>query len=323
MSIDAKFPGRCKCGARFPAGARIEYQKGGATACPSCQPALAPAADEPATETKALCLAVQVTAIKAKKESGWAAFRGRLLACPDAEADGVPVRQGTDFNISGRFGDLSTKIQTGASFDVLGTFHRHPQYGWQFTATQLVPTVKATLQGLEAFLQSLPGIGPATARRVIQACDNKQGAVLAALETPEGLQTLAAVRGITAERAAEIQAAYQEATDLREVQLYLAGKALPPALHAKALRTWGPKTKKILERDPYRLMELPGVGFAMADEAAKTKWDVALDDSRRLRAAVMHLLREQERQGHTWSPLEEFGGLPDTPFEPEPDLPPL
>ena len=67
----------------------------------------------------------------------------------------------------------------------------------------------------------------------------------------------------------------------------------------------------ILE-DPYQLMTLGGVAFLRADGIARklTHTDgtqmIASDDPRRLAAATLYLIETVERQGHTWSTIDDL-----------------
>ena len=62
----------------------------------------------------------------------------------------------------------------------------------------------------------------------------------------------------------------------------------------------------VLHEDPYRLTEVPGVGFARADKIALAA-DVPPESSRRAQAAALYALIEAEQQGNSYLPLEELG----------------
>ncbi len=92
---------------------------------------------------------------------------------------------------------------------------------------------------------------------------------------------------------------------------------LAAPIHAR----YGEHSMTILHEDPYRLTEVPGVGFARADKIALAA-DVPPESSRRAQAAALYALVEAEQQGNSYLPLEELArrtarliGLP-----PDPDV---
>lgn len=66
---------------------------------------------------------------------------------------------------------------------------------------------------------------------------------------------------------------------------------------------------RVIERNPYDLASIPGVGFRQADLIGR-KMGVPLDDPRRVAAAVVDAVSSDDGAGHTWMPLSDLrGGL--------------
>ena len=61
----------------------------------------------------------------------------------------------------------------------------------------------------------------------------------------------------------------------------------------------------VLTQDPYQLVELPRVGFKIADGVARSL-GVELDDPQRLQAGLRFVLDEAETDGNTFLPLAEL-----------------
>ena len=61
----------------------------------------------------------------------------------------------------------------------------------------------------------------------------------------------------------------------------------------------------VLTQDPYQLVELPRVGFKIADGVARSL-GVELDDPQRLQAGLRFVLDEAESDGNTFLPLAEL-----------------
>ena len=99
----------------------------------------------------------------------------------------------------------------GERMTVTGVWTNHPSYGPQFAAESVERRMPETEEDIAAYLASgiLKGIGPATARRLVDRFGADTLAVIE--EEPERLQT---VKGITAKKAMELSAAFRELTGL-------------------------------------------------------------------------------------------------------------
>lgn len=78
-----------------------------------------------------------------------------------------------------------------------------------------------------------------------------------------------------------------------------------PTLVRRAQYTFGRELTEILAENPYRLTEIHGVGFLLADRAALA-FGMRRRDPKRQAAAANFVLREAEDIGHTCLPLDEF-----------------
>lgn len=299
-----KFAGTCVCGQRVQVGVVVPFDfnkpaKERIQGCSKCRPFDVAPPPPPAAN---IALRVHAQRVKTVGKEGWMVASVTLDLESEQPAN-LPVYPNVPFDVSGTLG----VVESGDLLEVVGTFENHAKWGTRFKASTAVPIVGGTLRSLAAFLTELPHIGPTTAKAIIQHFDQDRKAVLDAIENHPELLT--GVRGVTPERAEAIQAAYRDgAPDLREVSIWLAGLELGEATTANALKTWKGDAKNVLAADPYRLMELRGLGFLKADELALSRFKIARDDPRRLTAAVLYLLTEEEGEGHTWTPLTDFIG---------------
>ncbi len=90
------------------------------------------------------------------------------------------------------------------------------------------------------------------------------------------------------ERAIE---AWREVAAVREVEAFLFSHGLGAGLAARLVRTYGTDVIAVLEDDPYRLTEVPRIGFRVADRVARSL-GIELDAPQRLRAGVLFVLTE-------------------------------
>lgn len=298
-----KYPGSCQCGARVQAGARVQYdreQKPAIRECPACSENGAADAPDPA---QVRAIRVQIQRVKFARKDGSFSIAVSTFD-RDQDISTAPYDYDMPFDVAGAIGE----VQVGDLIEAYGHWDHHETYGWQFKATRAAQVVGGTLQALRAFLTRLPNVGRQRAYDIIQHFGSDRQAVLDAIE--HAPQKLTAIAGITPERADEIQQAYLEAGDLREVSIWLAGLQLGEATTANILDEWGTQARQVLEENPYNLMELSRIGFRRADELALGRFKIHGHDPRRAAAAVLFLLQEEEDEGHTWANLHDLVGYP-------------
>ena len=108
-----------------------------------------------------------------------------------------------------------------------------------------------------------------------------------------------------------------------EVVGALMGKGCTPAMAQKAWDQWEGETLGVVNSDPFRLAELEGYGFGHIDKGIRQCYDIADDDMRRIRAAVIYSLRRMTDTGSTvvsWQELfsaacAALGGYDELVFE--------
>jgi exodeoxyribonuclease V alpha subunit len=184
-----------------------------------------------------------------------------------------------------------------------GNWVRHASFGHQFRVEQVMAQNPRTLVGLERYLGSgaVRGLGPEFARRVVEAFGLNSLQVID--EEPERLLE---VRGIGERRLAQIREHWQLGRAQREVLALLRGYDVGAALANRIAEKYGAEAPMIIEREPYRLArDFRGVGFLTADRLARAQ-GIREDDPRRAEAALMHLLREADRQGHCFVPRAQL-----------------
>ena len=123
----------------------------------------------------------------------------------------------------------------GENLTATGSFSSHPQYGEQFSASEVERYLPSNETEILNYLASgvVRGVGPATAEKLVA----KFG-----IETLQVLESepekLTAIKGMTARRAQEISAAFNEQMGLRRVMEFLAHYDLPAATGASAQTPW-------------------------------------------------------------------------------------
>ena len=191
-------------------------------------------------------------------------------------------------------GPLAALVE-GQPVRLRGRWNDHERYGPTFTTVAYEITAPQTAGGLVTFLSSdrFPGVGPKLAARIVEAFGLDVATVIA--EKPEELEGLA---GISASLARTIADAWREAGALPELVATLTAVGLSPAAVTELHRRHGADAVDVIHRDPYAVIDLPGVKWAHAERLA-AGMDIGRNDPRRLVAAVRSSLMTELDQGHT------------------------
>jgi len=191
-------------------------------------------------------------------------------------------------------------LEPGNRAEVSGEWQTHNRYGRQLRAQGALPLDPADRDGQVAYLSSLRHIG---LKRAEKLCDEYGEGVLQAITAnPESV--FSSLRGVSADQAAAAAQSWYASRAIRDLHVQLAPHGLAhlaAPIHAR----YGERSLAILHEDPYRLTEVPGVGFARADKIALAA-DVPPESSRRAQAAALYALIEAEGQGNSYLPLEEL-----------------
>ena len=190
-------------------------------------------------------------------------------------------------------------VSEGEELRVYGAWDVHPSFGEQFKATAFARARPASTAAMLKYLSSgaVKGIGPATARRVIQTFGAK------ALEVIENEpERLAQIKGITKEKALEISQELQRVYGIRELMAFLGAYGVRPEDAVLVWKEYGQGSISCIQEDPYCLCG-PGLelSFQIADSIAESM-EMPRDDSGRVQAGLLYVLRHNLNNGHTCLP---------------------
>ena len=191
----------------------------------------------------------------------------------------------------------------GEGMTVTGTWSVHPVHGPQLTAESVERRMPRSEEDMIAYLSSgiLKGVGPATARRMVERFGTDT--LLVIEQEP---QRLRCIKGVSAQRAQELSAAFRALTGLRQLMEFLARYDLPVYLAMSLQRTYGDNAIQRLRDDPYILSRAQyRVDFALTDAIA-ISMGFDGDDPCRLRAALEYELSHNASGGHVFLPREKL-----------------
>jgi len=193
-------------------------------------------------------------------------------------------------------------VREGESLVAGGAWRRHARHGWQFAVQRVRIQEPVSEQAVAAYLESVKHVGPRGAATLVQRFG--AGEVLGAIDRdPE--RVLGGVSGIGPRRLPGAVESWRGQRELRELRLFLDSHGVDAASASRIARHFGAGSIDRLQRDPYAICELDGIGFATADALAQAL-DISPDAPRRLAAGVLHALRQAETDGHCHLPRAEL-----------------
>ena len=193
-------------------------------------------------------------------------------------------------------GHLAT-AQPGESLKLSGRWVKDRKYGRQFRVESFETTRPATYIGIERYLSSgmIQGIGKTMAKRLVHEFGLDTLDVIE--NEPDKLQK---VDGIGTVRSARIREAWKAQRDVRDIMVFLQSHGVTTAYAVKIQKRYGGDAQRVVRDTPHRLaQDIYGIGFKTADRIAQ---DVGVlhDAPERLRAGLLHTLREARDRGHVF-----------------------
>jgi exodeoxyribonuclease V alpha subunit len=210
-----------------------------------------------------------------------------------AEAEQGGLRKGEECVITGSL----TGIESGESLEVTGQWTRNAKFGTQFSVQSFKQVPPASADGIRAFLGSgmIPGIGKEYASRIVKAFGEQTLEIID--KSPERLFE---VDGIGDKRHDTICKGWVEHRAVAGIMAFLQSYNISATWASRIYKFYGDNAVSLMRENPYRLaIDLRGMGFKSADKIARSA-GVAEDAEERVQAAVLHILREESGNGHTY-----------------------
>lgn len=195
-------------------------------------------------------------------------------------------------------GSMLTPL-VGEQLELTGEWVEHARFGRQFKITNYKKVAPSSVKGIERFLASgaIKGIGAAMASRLV-----KQFGIDTLKVIGEKSHRLLEVEGIGKKKAAAIQKAYSEQSEMHDVMLFLEMNGVTGAYAGKIFAKYGFLAIEILQDNPYKLaQEVRGIGFRTADQIAMSL-GVERNHEERLTAGIDFALLQISQAGHCCVP---------------------
>lgn len=225
----------------------------------------------------------------------------RITYCNSANSYTVAsVRQGSEtVTVVG----ILPFLNEGDTAVFIGEYTVHPTYGQQFKAVGFDRIIPQNAAAILKYLSSgaVKGIGPATARRIVEKFGDE------ALEVIQNRpEDLALLKGISLQKAKSISEDYAKQYGVRDIMLMLSKYGIGADRCLNIYRRFGEKSVEVIKANPYTLceegLEFP---FDIAEEIA-SDYDFEKDSELRVSAGIEYVLRKNLANGHTCLPRNKF-----------------
>ena len=191
----------------------------------------------------------------------------------------------------------------GESVEVEGDFVVHPIYNRQLKIKSIKSLPPENKVAVMRYLGSgaIKGIGEALAKRIVQTFGDDTFRI--ATDEPE---RLAEVKGISIKKAYDIGAQLEAKRDVRDIMMYLEQLGISTGMSNKIYQKYGQRTRKIIEENPYKLVEdISGIGFKYADDIA-AKAGICMSSEYRTRCGIVHVLLQAAVDGNCFYPMDKL-----------------
>ncbi|MBQ7307520.1 MAG: ATP-dependent RecD-like DNA helicase [Clostridia bacterium] len=193
-------------------------------------------------------------------------------------------------------------FSVGQNLELEGEFVFNTKFGRQFSVEKVTFVQPTNTKGIYKYLCSglIKGVGPVTAKNLV---DYFKEDTLNIIELyPDRLTE---VKGISKNKADQIAKTYNDIREMQNTIIFLQQFEVSTLMAVKIYEFYGPKTKMVMEENPYKLVEdVDGIGFSTADKIA-AKMGVMPNSEFRFRAALLHILNETvEKSGNTFLPYD-------------------
>lgn len=190
-------------------------------------------------------------------------------------------------------------LSSGETIKAQGVWESHARFGEQFRVQMMEVILPTKTEEIEAYLSSgiIKGIGLSFARKIVDFFGDQS---LDILENHSA--RLTDVPGIGKAKANMIISAWREHHSFHKFSAFLAESGIASQHAARIAAVYGPGAKEFIKEYPYRICEdIPEIGFQVADEIALAS-GFSQDAPERIRASILHVLRNAADEGHTYLP---------------------
>lgn len=197
----------------------------------------------------------------------------------------------------------SLNIYENQRLKIKGQYEHNKKFGLQFKMDEYEELKITNSDEIVNYLSSgiFIGIGRKTAEKIVAKFGEDT------LDILEGdINKLKEVEGIGDRRLAEIKNSYLDKRTLKDIVMKLSKYGINIQTCNNIYKKFGARSIEIINTDPYILIEnIRGMGFKKTDELAR-KLNISYDCESRVRAAILHVIKESTSFGNTFMFFDEL-----------------
>lgn len=191
-------------------------------------------------------------------------------------------------------------LNEGENIEVYGNFINHNVYGIQFNATSYIKKIPKTKDEMYNYLISskMKGIGENTIKKIIKYFDEE---IIDIIEN-KNIERLTQIKGINEEKAISIINNYHNTFYINDLVHFLTENKINSSIALKLYKVHGENVIQKIKKNPYILCnEEIGIDFLDIDNI-KENFSIENEDSKRIKSAILYLLKHNTNNGHTCVP---------------------
>lgn len=190
-------------------------------------------------------------------------------------------------------------ITEGERVELTGSWTNHPSYGEQFKVEMYEKQMPTSREEILKYLSSgiIKGVRKATAEKIVECFGEESLDIISS--SP---MKLAQINGISEAKAEVICESFNKQLGTSDLFMFLQKFGISANVCMKIYRKHKISSKQAVVENPYILCDGDyGISFKKADEIAM-KNNIRADDSKRICAGIIYMLRYSLQFGHTYLP---------------------
>jgi len=191
------------------------------------------------------------------------------------------------------------RLDRGQLIELKGNWNSHTKYGKQFNVESFSLLYPETSGEIIKFLSSgiIKGIGEKTAMEIVKKFGEKTFDIL-----DNKIDRLSEIKGFGKKKIKKIEKSWEMQKGIKDIIIFLQGYGITTATAMRIFKVYGDQTKTIIQDNPYKLTyDITGIAFKLADKIALNA-GYSYNHPNRIKAGILHVLKEAARYGHTYLP---------------------
>lgn len=222
---------------------------------------------------------------------------------------------GRTFTITGTSLFVVENIKEKQEVNITGNFELARDQ-IQFKTSGVREIIPTKPKAIQVFLASgkIKGVGPATAKKIV----DKFGAQTITIFDSD-ITKLLEIDGITEKKLVNIDKAWKLFRNIYEIMSTMQLYGVGDANGVKIYNHFKEKSLQIIKTDPYKLTEVPMIGFRTADRIAQAI-GISHVDPQRIKYCILYTLEKLSEEGHTAFVKEALAARVNEDLTIEPEL---